>query len=121
MRPFLEAASGQVHPPEDYFAYVMMGRRGVVQGDWKITWMNDPWGPEGRWSLYNLAEDPAERDDLAARRPDKLAEMQALWDDYVGGQRRYPHPALRNGLDQPLFPLRVAPAGTALATLTLNR
>ncbi|MYH69184.1 MAG: arylsulfatase [Gammaproteobacteria bacterium] len=83
MRPFLESEGAQVHPPEDYFAYVMMGRRGVVQGDWKITWMNAPWGPEGRWSLYNLAEDPAERNDLAASHPAKLAEMQALWDDYV--------------------------------------
>ncbi|MCY3751041.1 MAG: arylsulfatase [Gammaproteobacteria bacterium] len=97
MRPFLEAASGQVHPPEDYFAYVMMGRRGVVQGDWKITWMNDPWGPEGRWSLYNLAEDPAERDDLAARRPDKLAEMQALWDDYVAANGVIPIPRYETG------------------------
>lgn len=97
MRPFLEAASGQVHPPEDYFAYVMMGRRGVVQGDWKITWMNAPWGPEGRWSLYNLAEDPAERNDLAASHPDKLAEMQALWDAYVAANGVIPIPRYETG------------------------
>ena len=30
--------------------------------------------------LYNLAEDIAEANDLAARRPDKLKELQAAYD-----------------------------------------
>ena len=97
MRAFLHGDSGQVHLPEDYFAYVIMGRRGVVQGNWKITWMNAPWGPEGRWSLFNLAEDPAERNDLAASHPDKLAEMQALWDDYVSANGVIPIPGYETG------------------------
>ena len=97
MRTFLRGDSGQVHPPEDHFAYVIMGRRGVVQGDWKITWMNAPWGPEGRWSLFNLAEDPAERNDLAASHPDKLAQMQALWDDYVSANGVIPIPGYETG------------------------
>ncbi|MDE0513050.1 MAG: arylsulfatase [Gammaproteobacteria bacterium] len=97
MRSFLSGKTGGVHPPEDYFAYVMMGRRGVVQGDWKITWMNAPWGPEGRWSLYNLAEDPAEQNDLAASHPDKLAEMEALWDAYVAANGVIPIPRYETG------------------------
>ena len=97
MRGYLDGTGGQIHPPEDYFAYVMMGRRGVVQGDWKITWMNAPWGPEGRWSLFNLAEDPAEQNDLAASRPDKLAEMQALWDAYVAANGVIPIPGYATG------------------------
>ncbi len=31
------------------------------------------------WELYNVAEDPAENHDLAENRPDKLAELIALW------------------------------------------
>ena len=97
MRGFLDGTGGQIHPPEDYFAYVMMGRRGVVQGDWKITWMNAPWGPEERWSLYNLAEDPAEQNDLAGSHPDKLAEMEALWDAYVAANGVIPIPGYETG------------------------
>ena len=83
MRPFLQGASGQVHAPEDYFAYVIMGRRGLVQGDFKIVWMNEPWGEGARWSLFNLADDPAERIDLADTHPDRLAALRALWETYV--------------------------------------
>ena len=97
MRPFLSGKTGDVHPPEDYFAYVMMGRRGVVQGNWKITWMNAPWGPEGRWSLFNLAEDPAEQNDLAASHPDKLVKMEALWEAYVAANGVIPIPRYETG------------------------
>ena len=83
MRSFLSGTTGHIHPPEDYFAYVIMGRRGLVQGNWKITWMNAPWGAEGRWSLFNLADDPAERIDLADSRPEIVAELQAVWEEYV--------------------------------------
>ncbi len=31
------------------------------------------------WELYNLAEDYSEYNDLAAKMPDKLKEMQALF------------------------------------------
>src|SRR6202047_1265335 len=32
-----------------------------------------------KWELYNIAEDFSENDDLAAKMPDKLKEMQALF------------------------------------------
>ena len=41
-----------------------------------------PYGP-GAWQLYDLSVDPGEIDDLAASRPDKLAELLVLWDRYV--------------------------------------
>ena len=37
------------------------------------------------WELFDLAADPAERHDLAAKNPDKVKELVALWDDYVKG------------------------------------
>jgi arylsulfatase len=33
--------------------------------------------------LFNLADDPAERFDLATTSPDKLEDMQGLWAEYV--------------------------------------
>ena len=97
MRGFLQGAAGYVHTPQDYFTYVIMGRRGLVQGDWKMTWMNPPWGPDGRWSLFNLAHDPAESIDLAETHPDKVAELEALWKQYVAENRVIPLAAYDTG------------------------
>ncbi|MBT8114767.1 MAG: sulfatase-like hydrolase/transferase [Arenicella sp.] len=50
----------------------------VRHGDWKLQ-LNDRRATDGlqKW-LYNLSEDPTEQKNLAAARPDKLAELEAL-------------------------------------------
>ena len=45
-------------------------------GDWKIVAS----GPRAPWELYDLATDRAESRDLAARYPDKVKELAAVWD-----------------------------------------
>lgn len=57
--------------------------RWVVEGDWKLivpTSLSDLPGPE----LYDLSDDPAERDDLAGEQPGRVEEMRraldAWWD-----------------------------------------
>jgi arylsulfatase len=67
---------------QDYLAWEIFGNHAVRQGDWKIRWEYKSLG-KGAWELFNVANDPAERKDLAAERPDKMKEMLALWDDYV--------------------------------------
>jgi arylsulfatase A-like enzyme len=66
----------------DAMAWEIFGNRAVRQGDWKLRWQIEPYG-SSEWELFDLAADPAERKNLAAAHPDKLAEMIALWDDYV--------------------------------------
>jgi len=76
---------GQVDSPRtdrDELAWEIFGNRAVRQGDWKLRWQHRPFG-KGEWELFNLATDPAEREDLAAARPDKVRQMVALWDRYV--------------------------------------
>jgi arylsulfatase len=34
------------------------------------------------WELFDLATDPAERNDLADKQPERVKAMVALWDDY---------------------------------------
>jgi arylsulfatase len=58
-----------------------MGNRAIRQGDWKLLWEGKPWG-RADWELFNLAEDPGEKHDLAAKEPDRVQRMLALWDDY---------------------------------------
>jgi arylsulfatase A-like enzyme len=67
---------------QDYLAWEMFGNRAVRQGDWKLRWQYKPYGTE-QWELFNLAEDMAERHDLASARPEKVKALLALWDDYV--------------------------------------
>ena len=77
--------AGQAESPrteKDYLAWEVFGNRAVRQGDWKLRWQWKSFG-KGDWELFDLATDPAERHDLAAKRPEKLKAMLALWNDYV--------------------------------------
>jgi arylsulfatase len=67
---------------QDYLAWEIFGNRALRQGDWKVRWQYRPYG-KGEWELFNLAEDAAERRDLAPERPDKVKALLTLWDDYV--------------------------------------
>lgn len=48
--------------------------KGLVKGDWKISSISD-----GPWRLYNIRIDPAESKDLAAEKPEVVAEMADHW------------------------------------------
>jgi arylsulfatase len=77
--------SGDAESPrndDDYMGWELFGNRAIRQGDWKLRWQWRPFGT-GEWELFNLADDPAERFDLATKSPDKLEEMHQLWAEYV--------------------------------------
>ena len=61
--------------------YEMLGSRAIWADGWTaVTWHRPgvPWESEA-WELYHQDEDFTQAKDLAASRPDKLAELQALW------------------------------------------
>ena len=61
--------------PRTEFIYNVEPFRGAVrQGDWKLIWRTVL---PSSVDLYNLAEDPYEKNNAAAAHPDKVAEMQA--------------------------------------------
>jgi len=77
--------AGQAESPraaQDYLAWEIFGNRAVRQGEWKLRWQWKAFG-KGDWELFDLATDPAERNDLAAKRPDKVKTLLALWENYV--------------------------------------
>lgn len=80
--PYLSAGAKAVHDADTDTGWELFGRRAIRQGDWKALHLPEPYGP-GAWQLYDLSVDPGEIDDLAASRPDKLAELLVLWDRYV--------------------------------------
>jgi arylsulfatase A-like enzyme len=80
--PVLNGQSTSPRTDKDYIAWEVFGNRAVRQGDWKIRWEIKPVG-KSDWELFNVAQDPAERNDLAAQNPDKLKEMLKIWDKYA--------------------------------------
>jgi len=61
--------------------YEMMGHRAIYSDGWKAVTRHQPGVPfdDDRWELYHLAEDRSECHDLAAERPDRVAELVDLW------------------------------------------
>lgn len=61
--------------------YEVEAQRAYTRGDWKLVGFreeNETYDARP-WQLFNLRDDPAETTDLAARHPDKVAELEALW------------------------------------------
>jgi arylsulfatase len=83
-------------PRGQYFE--MFGHKGLWADGWKIvsyskleTWdMNGPGRIDRPWELYNLAKDPGESEDLAARLPAKLAQLDAMFDAQARKFNVYP-------------------------------
>ncbi|KAJ9643291.1 hypothetical protein H2204_002187 [Knufia peltigerae] len=69
----------------------LVGLQAIRRGPWKAVWMHAPRG-DSKWELYNLGEDQGETDDLSAKRPDIMAELIALWEQYYAetGMINYP-------------------------------
>ena len=55
----------------------------IRHGDWKLVVAR---GGSGKPELYNLAEDIGEQSNLAASNPEKVRELQALWDRWNAEQ-----------------------------------
>jgi len=63
----------------------------IRQGDWKLIEFYE----DGRLELYNLKDDIGEKENLAAKMPEKAAELQgklAAWRKSVGAKMPVPNP-----------------------------
>jgi arylsulfatase A-like enzyme len=75
--------------PHDYLWWSHEGSRAIRAGDWKLVAAAPSLRGRGEakteaeqrgpWELFNLAEDRAETNNLAATMPDKIAELSRLW------------------------------------------
>jgi len=76
--PYLQGRSEAIYSPDDAVGTELFGTRALRQGDWKITDIGD-----GRWQLFNLAQDPGETADLAQQAPERLRSLIARWEQYA--------------------------------------
>ncbi|HTL56837.1 MAG TPA: arylsulfatase [Candidatus Limnocylindrales bacterium] len=67
-------AEGKPSPRTEFVYNVEPFRGGMRQGDWKLIWRTML---PSSVDLYNLADDPYEKNNVAAAHPDKVAAMQA--------------------------------------------
>ena len=77
--------------------FEILGNRAIYDDGWVAACFHGrlPWirlagyefdGPQEHWELYNVAEDFSQSVDLSAEMPEKLIELQELFDDHA---RRY--------------------------------
>jgi arylsulfatase A-like enzyme len=61
--------------------FEMFGHRGLWHGGWKAVAYHPPGTPfeNDKWELFHLDRDFSEVDDLAAKEPERLADMVKLW------------------------------------------
>jgi arylsulfatase len=64
------------------------GAAALRQGDWKIVRVD----AKDKWELYNLAEDRSETNDLAAKFPEKVSQMQMKWNQFANKYAVFPKP-----------------------------
>jgi len=61
------------------------GNRALRVGDWKLVSEREN---NAQWELYDLRRDRIEANDLAARRPDRVRQMAAQWEQLDAAFRR---------------------------------
>ena len=62
--------------PHESLWWLHEGNRAVRVGDWKlVAAKGDP------WELYDLRTDRAEQINLAAKMPDKVKELERVWQE----------------------------------------
>jgi arylsulfatase A-like enzyme len=49
--------------------------RWVIDGSWKLILPHEPNVKDGKPELYDLTKDPTEKENLAAKHPDKVTEL----------------------------------------------
>jgi len=81
MIPVLTGTSGTVRSEDEPVGWELLGWRALRMGQWKITWIDRPFGTSG-WQLFDLAHDPGETKDVHADHPEHLQRLLTMWDKY---------------------------------------
>ncbi|WP_433931610.1 arylsulfatase [Sorangium cellulosum] len=86
--PVLEDRAAGVRAPGETLIWEHGNHRYVIRDNWKLLWLGAPYGPTPRaWTLYDLATDRGEINDVSAAHPDVAAELAAAWAQYATDRR----------------------------------
>jgi arylsulfatase len=87
--PLFAGEEEAVRSGDDSIGFELNGDGALRQGAWKAVHMARPLGT-GDWRLYRLDRDPSELHDRAQKKPAKLKQLIALWEEYARAQRSSP-------------------------------
>ena len=117
-----DKANAMAPSPHKIQYFEMMSNRGIYNDGWyaNTTPPVPPWVLNApmpdvnnyKWELYNLNEDYSQNNDLSAKMPDKLKEMQALFVEEAAKYQVLP-------LDNSSFARAIAPRPSATAGQTV--
>ncbi|WP_437287555.1 arylsulfatase [Sorangium sp. So ce406] len=86
--PVLEDRATGVRAPGETLIWEHGNHRYVIRDNWKLLWLSAPYGPTPRaWTLYDLATDRGEINDVSAAHPEVAAELAAAWAQYATDRR----------------------------------
>jgi len=80
--PVLAGTTGSARAPEDPLGWELLGWRALRMGQWKVTWIDAPFG-ESEWQLFDLSTDPGETRNLATENLEQLQLMLKQWNIYA--------------------------------------
>jgi arylsulfatase len=117
-----DSANAKAPSKRDTQYFEMFGNRGIYHDGWyacttppEAVWLlgAKPLPPinEYKWELYNIAEDYSQYNDLSAKNPDKLKELQTIFMTEAGKYQVFP-------LDNSVLPRIVTPRPSAVAGRT---
>lgn len=75
-RSILPLVNGKVKATNDTLFWEHEGGRALRVGDWKISALKN-----GEWELFNLAKDRTETSNLAKEMPEKVKDMETVWNE----------------------------------------
>jgi arylsulfatase len=96
-RSFVPVLAKDVTVPHDFLWWEHEGNRAIRAGDWKLVTL-----AKGAWELYDLTTDRGEAHNLAAARPDKARELEAMWTKQFEESRKLALIDLPPGGDAPV-------------------
>jgi arylsulfatase len=73
-KSLVPALAQDITVDRDFLWWLHGGNRAIRVGDWKLVAAKGD-----RWELYDLRADRAEANNLAKQQPDKVRQLEALW------------------------------------------
>ncbi|MEJ6655827.1 MAG: arylsulfatase [Pseudomonas sp.] len=84
MAPLLRGDRQRIHSDDEVIVYELAGGMAIWQGDYKLVVSNSSAiAARSGKLLFNMREDPLERDDLAAQQPERVAELMQAYQHFV--------------------------------------
>jgi arylsulfatase len=82
MMSLLQGKTQRVHAPDYGMGWELFGRAAYRKGDWKIVWVERPFG-QSDFELFNLQRDPGETRDLKQSEAAIYRDLVDAWNEYA--------------------------------------